>query len=68
VWWFPVRLLLGENPIGNFGKITSSGTDGDGVALAALDALVEVSDVLLSPVRVMALANDQREGSSSAGR
>ena len=62
VGWFLVRLLLGENPIGGFGQITSGGTDGDGVALAALDAFIEMGDILHPPVGVMAMADDDVGG------
>lgn len=62
MWWFFVGLLLGENPVSRFGEITSGGTDCDGVALAAFDALVEVSDVLLPPVGMMVLTNDDIGG------
>lgn len=58
VWWFFVRLLLGENPVSRFGKITNGGADVDGVAFAALNALVQVSDVLLPRLGMMALADD----------
>ena len=57
-----VRLLLGENPIGGFGQIASGGTDGDGVALAALDAFIEMGDILHPPVGVMAMADDDIGG------
>lgn len=62
VGWFLVWFLLGENSVGSFGQITSGSTDGDGVALAALDALIEMGDILHPPVRVMAMADDDVGG------
>lgn len=62
MWWFPVGLILSENPIGGFRQIAGDGADGDGVAFAAPDALVEVSDVLHPPVGMMALANNDIGG------
>jgi hypothetical protein len=57
VGWFHVGFLLGENPTGGFGRITSRGTDGERVAFSALDALVEMGDILLSPAGMMAMAD-----------
>ena len=58
----PVGLTLLENPVGGFRQVASGGTHCNGVALSAACPFEEVHDVLLAPVGVMALTDDDVGG------
>ena len=51
--WLPAGLAFLENPIGRFRQVASRGTHGQCLALAG--ALIELDDVLIPPVAVVAL-------------
>jgi hypothetical protein len=55
---FPVGLTLFKDPIGDFRQVASGGADGNAVPLPPLRPFIEMDDVLVSPVRVVALADD----------
>ena len=56
--WLPVGLALFENPKGGFRQVASGGADGDGMALASAGTLVELDDVLATPVGVVPLPDE----------
>jgi len=58
----PIGLTLLENPVGRLRQIASGGSDGDGVTFPAFGALVEVDDVFVAPVGVMAVSDDHIGG------
>lgn len=54
----PVGLTLFMDPIGGFRQVASGGADGNAVPLPPLRPFIEMDDIVASPVRVVALADD----------
>ncbi len=57
-----VRLNLGENPQGGLSQMTCDGADGNGMASAPADALIENRNMLVAPDGIVPFPDDNVGG------